>query len=118
MQSTYDPDKRKLLSSLSHGSIFFSALILSVGIPLGILFISDDPVTKANAKEAINFHFNVWFWGGLAALLWWTILLIPVSLVMGGIIFLASFILPILGILHSFNQADTAYRYPFILHIL
>ena len=29
MQSAYDPDKRKLINALSHGSIFFNALILN-----------------------------------------------------------------------------------------
>jgi hypothetical protein len=37
-----DLTKRKLLSALCHGSIFFSALVISVGIPVAILFVSDD----------------------------------------------------------------------------
>jgi uncharacterized protein len=120
MQSTYDPDKRKLLSALSHGSIFFSVLFLSAGVPLGVLFISDDPVTKDNAKEALNFHLNMWFWGilgGVGAFFWWTVVLLPLAL-FGGLAFLASLILPIMAILHSFNQPDTSYRYPFILRVL
>jgi len=40
----YDSDKRKLLSALCHGSIFFSTTIVSVGLPIAILFVSDDPV--------------------------------------------------------------------------
>lgn len=59
----YDTDKRKLLSALSHGSIFFSAAVISVGVPIAVLFVSDDPIVKENAKEAINFHFNVWLYG-------------------------------------------------------
>jgi uncharacterized Tic20 family protein len=120
MQSTYDPDKRRLLSSLSHGSIFLSALVLSAGLPLGILFISDDPVTKDNAKEALNFHLNMWFWGilgGIGAFFWWTIVLLPLAL-MGLLALLASWVLPIMAILHSFNQPETPYRYPFILRVL
>jgi len=58
----YDTDKRKLLSALSHGSIFFSAAVISVGVPIAVLFVSDDPIVKENAKEA-NFHFNVWLYG-------------------------------------------------------
>jgi uncharacterized Tic20 family protein len=59
----YDVDKRKILSALSHGSIFFSLLGVSIGIPIAVLFVSDDPVVKENAKEALNFHFNVWLYG-------------------------------------------------------
>ncbi len=61
----YDPDKRKLLSVLSHGAIFFSTTVISVGLPIAILFVSDDPIVKDNAKESINFHFNVWLYGGI-----------------------------------------------------
>jgi len=56
----YDPDKRKLLSALAHGSIFFSSLVVSIAIPIAILFVSEDPIVKESAKEAINFHLNVW----------------------------------------------------------
>ena len=65
MQDMYDSDKRKLLSTLSHGSIFFSTAIVSIGIPVAVLFVSDDPVVKENAKEAINFHLNVWLYGAI-----------------------------------------------------
>ncbi len=65
----YDSDKRKLLSALCHGAIFFSTTIVSVGLPIAILFVSDDPVVKENAKEPINFHFNVWFYGAILAAL-------------------------------------------------
>lgn len=45
-----DTDKRKILSALCHGAIFFSATIVSVGIPIAILLIIDDSVVKDNAK--------------------------------------------------------------------
>jgi hypothetical protein len=51
-------DKRKLLSALAHGSIFFSGLVVAIGIPIAILFITEDEMTKENAREAVNFHFN------------------------------------------------------------
>lgn len=53
MQVTYDSDKRKLLSSLCHGAIFFSTALFSIGVPIVINLISDDPVVKSNAKESI-----------------------------------------------------------------
>ncbi|MBD0302322.1 MAG: DUF4870 domain-containing protein, partial [Tolypothrix sp. T3-bin4] len=65
----YDTDKRKLLSALCHGAIFFSTAFVSVGVPIAMLFVSDDPVVKENAKEAINFHFNVWLYGAIITVL-------------------------------------------------
>lgn len=119
MQSTYDVDKRKLLPALSHGSIFFSSLVISVGIPIAILLVSDDAVVKENAREAINFHFNVWLWGGIAAIaaaLWWTIILLPFAF-LGGVVVIFSLVMPILAILHCLTQPDLSYRYPLIFRL-
>jgi uncharacterized protein len=119
MQTTYDADKRKLLSVISHGSIFFSALIIGAGVPVALLFISDDPVVKDNAKEALNFHLNLWVWGGLAAIgaaLWWTLILLPLAF-LGGLVVLVSWIMPIFAILHCLSQTDTPHRYPFIFRV-
>ncbi|WP_299486505.1 DUF4870 domain-containing protein [Acaryochloris sp. IP29b_bin.137] len=110
----YDPDKRKLLSSLSHGSIFLSALVLSIGIPLVILLVSDDPVIKENAREAINFHVNVWFYGILFNILCWVIIGFPLL----GLLFLVHWIMPALAIRHSFLNPDEPYNYPLIFHVL
>lgn len=114
MQTRHDPDKRKLLSALSHGSIFFSALVLSVGIPIALLFISDDPVVKANAKEAINFHINVWFWGIVISILVWLLvgfLLLPLWIAY-------NFIPPIWMIYKCLTDADRPHRYPLTVHLL
>lgn len=113
----YDPDKRKLLSSLCHGSIFISASVVSVGIPIAILFVSDDPIVKENAKEAINFHFNVWLYGiiiGTVSFLTFGLLglfLVPIFL-------LFNWIPPILAILKSLGNVNESYRYPFIFRLL
>jgi uncharacterized Tic20 family protein len=69
MVMEYDQDKRKLLSALCHGSIFFSSLVVSVAIPIAVLLVSDDPVVKESAKEAINFHINVWVYGVIVGVL-------------------------------------------------
>ncbi len=115
MQSpnTYDVDKRKLLSALAHGSIFLSGLFISVGIPIALLFISDDSVVKENAKEAINFHFNVWLYG---------VILIPLSFITfglaGGIWWLVHWGLTIWAIIHCLKAPNQPVRYPFIFRLL
>ena len=106
--------KRKLLSALCHGSIFFSALVIAVGIPIAILFVSDDSVVKANAKEALNFHFNIWIFGIIAGLL--TLILIGYLLL--GILALATVIMPIIAMVQVLSQPNSPYRYPFIFHWL
>ncbi|MFB2923202.1 MULTISPECIES: DUF4870 domain-containing protein [Aerosakkonema] len=110
----YDTDKRKILSALCHGSIFFSLAFVSVGIPIAVLFVSDDPVVKDNAKEALNFHFNVWIYGIIFGVL--TIVLIGFLLL--GILQIVNFVLPIFAILQCLSDPEQPYRYPFIFRFL
>lgn len=113
----YDPDKRKLLSALSHGSIFLSSLVLSVAIPIGVLIVSDDPVVKENARESINFHLNVWVYEAIViALAFITFGLL--GLILGPIFFLFHWIPPILAIIQALSNPNQSYRYPFIFRLL
>ncbi|MBD0266886.1 MAG: DUF4870 domain-containing protein [Cyanobacteria bacterium Co-bin8] len=114
MNSIYDNDKRKLLSALSHGSIIFSALILSAGLPLAIFLVSEDPIVKDNAREALNFHFNVWLYGIVFGFL--TLLLIGWPLL--AILFVVQIILPIWAIWQSLQVPGKVFQYPFIFRIL
>ncbi|WP_066426401.1 DUF4870 domain-containing protein [Anabaena sp. 4-3] len=123
MQVTFDSDKRKLLSSLCHGAIFFSTALVSIGVPIAINLVSDDPVVKSNAKESINFHFNVWFWA--------TVIAVPVGIIswltfgLGGLLFfplvafgfLLHWGLTIWALVHCFTQPDEPFRYPFIFRV-
>ena len=112
----YDPDKRKLLSTLSHASIFFSTTLVSVGIPIAILFVSDDPVVKENATEAINFHFNVWLYGAIIVVL--TVLTFGLlGLILGPIGYLIHWGLTIWAIISCLGDTDRAFRYPFIFRL-
>jgi hypothetical protein len=111
-------DQHRLLSALCHGSIFFSSLLVSIGIPIAILFINDDPVIKENAKEAINFHINLYLYGILAGLLAASIIGIPIAIVLGIALLVASFIMPIIAIIYSLDNRSRAYRYPFIWRLL
>ncbi len=111
----YDTDKRKLLSALCHGAIFFSTTLVSIGVPIFVLFATDDPVVKDNAKEAINFHFNVWFYGFIIGVLIWISfgLLIPLA----GIGFLLHWGLTIWALFHVLSDTEKPFRYPFIFRL-
>lgn len=123
MQVQYDSDKRKLLSSLCHGAIFFSTAFLSIAVPIAINMVSDDPVVKNNAKESINFHLNVWFWATLIGVPLGILSFITFGL--GGIIFFPVVALgfaihwglTIVALLHCFSKPDEPFRYPFIFRL-
>lgn len=113
MQSGSDTaDKRKLLSAGSHASIFVSALVASIAIPIAILFVSEDPIVKENAKEAINFHINVWLYG---------LILVPLSFITfglaGAIWWLVHWGLTAWAVFHCLNNPDQPFRYPFIFRL-
>jgi uncharacterized Tic20 family protein len=112
----YDADKRKILSALCHGAIFFSTTFVSVGLPIAILFISDDPVVKDNAKESINFHFNVWLYGGIIGFLVWITLFLLFPLAIIG--YLIHWGLTIWAIIRVFSNPDQPFRYPLIFRII
>lgn len=114
----YETDKRKLLSLLSHGSIFFGALWVFVGVPLAILLVSDDLVVKDNAKEALNFHINVLVYEVIIGVLWASIIGIPIAFILMPIFFLFHWIPPIFAILQILGSPDQPYRYPFIFRLV
>ncbi|GAB4540569.1 MAG: hypothetical protein Tsb0014_31870 [Pleurocapsa sp.] len=110
-------DKRKLLSVGSHASIFISSLLVSVAIPVAILTISDDEVVQANAKEAINFHFNVWLIGGVIAVLSFLTLGL-LGFILTPFWLLYHWGMSIWAVVHCVKQPDQAFRYPFIFRII
>lgn len=109
-----DRDQRLILSALSHGAIFFSATIVAIGIPIGILFFSKDPVVKANARESLNFHINLYIYGFVFWILTFLLIGFPLLLVLA----LVSFIMPILAIISVVSNPDKPYSYPFIFRIV
>ena len=112
----YDTDKRKLLSLVCHGAIFFSTLLFSIGAPIAVLLVSDDPVVKENATEAINFHLNVWLCGAVIGVVsFLTIGLAGLILVPIG--YLVHWGLTIMAILQVLQNPNLPYRYPFIFRI-
>lgn len=112
--SYHDTDTRKILSTLCHGACFFSATVVSIGIPLVIFFISGDPVVKANAKEALNFQLSVFIWGIIGAIL--TIVLIGFLIL--GLVGLFSIIAPLIAIVSVLGNPNQPYRYALIFQLL
>lgn len=117
MQAESNPDKRKLLSALAHGSIFISALVISIGIPIAIFFVSEDTSVKDNAKEAINFHLNVWLIGGIVAIISFLTFGLA-GFILGPIWLIVHWGLSLWAVIHCLQTSDTAFRYPFIFRLI
>lgn len=114
MDAAFDSDKRKVLTALSHGSIFLSQLIFSAGVPLALWIISDDPVVKESSQEALNFHLNIWIYSFIVGILCW--LLVGFLFVIP--LFIFQWVMPILAMVASFRDPDSVFKYPFILRFL
>ena len=69
---------------------------------------------KENAREALNFHFNIWLYGIIVTLLCWLIigfLLLPV-------LALLTWVLPIYAIIKVLGNPNKSFRYPFIFRVI
>ncbi|MBD1913088.1 DUF4870 domain-containing protein [Leptolyngbya sp. FACHB-16] len=109
-----DSNTRKILSVICHASVFFTSTVAVIGVPLVILFVSQDPVVKANAKEVLNLQINLLFYGLVFGLLVLVGIGIPLLILLG----IASIILPIFAIISVLNHPNTPASYPFISRIL
>ncbi len=109
-----DLDKRKILSALAHGSIFLNSLVVAIGIPIAILIISNDSIAQENAKEALNFHLNMWIYWIIVGLLCFVV----IGFVLLPILVIFNLIMPIIGIVKTLTNPKKPYRYPFIFRFI
>ncbi|WP_414622079.1 DUF4870 domain-containing protein [Calothrix sp. CCY 0018] len=112
----YDTDSRKLLSALCHGAIFLNFIVVPIAIPIVIFFITQDPVVKDNAKEALIFYLNVWLCGIIIGVL--------VSVTFGLLWplvpawFVVHWGLTIWALSHVLGDSEKPFRYPFIFRVI
>ncbi len=109
-----DSDQRRLLSAVCHGAIFLSSTVISIGIPIAILVISEDPIVKENAKESLNFHLNLYIYAIIFGILVFVAIGIPLLVLLG----ITSFVMPILAIVKVLTGSEHPYRYPFIFRLI
>ncbi|MDF5722300.1 MAG: DUF4870 domain-containing protein [Rhizonema sp. PD37] len=109
-----DIPQRKLLSALSHGAIFFSSTIVSIGIPIAVLFVSKDPVVKENARESLNFHINLYIYGIIFGLL----IFVGIGILLLVLLWIVSLIMPIIAVIKILSNPNLSYRYPFIFRLV
>lgn len=106
--------QRQILSAIAHGAIFLSSTLVAIAIPIALLVISDDEIIKANARESLNFHINLYIYALLCVPLIFVFVGIPLLVLLG----IASFIFPIFAILKVFSDSSHPYRYPLIFRLI
>lgn len=107
-------DQRKLLSVLCHGAVFLSSLVVSIGVPIAVLLISNDPVVQENARESINFHINLYIYAAIFIVLIFVAIGIPLLVLLG----IVSILMPIIAIVHCATHPNQPYRYPLIWRLV
>ena len=107
-------DYRKTLSILAHVSILFSSTVLTIGIPLAIVFLSDDEVAIANAKEAFNFYITVY----LIAICCVPLMVVLIGFPLIILLMIATIVMPVIAIIKVARNPNRIYRYPLILRLL
>ncbi len=89
-------------------------MIITVAIPIVILFSTEDSVVKANARESLNFHINLYIYGAITGFL--TIILIGFLIL--PVLWIISIVMPIIALVQVLNSPDQPYRYPFIFRLV
>lgn len=117
MQTYTKSNNHKWLCAGAHASIFISASIASIGIPIIIILSSEDAIVRKNAIEAINFHFNVWLYGGIIAFLTWITFGI-LGWVLFPIWFSFHWGLSLWAVIHCLRNPSQEFRYPFIFRLI
>jgi hypothetical protein len=78
------------------------------------MLTTNDSVVKANAKESLNFHINLYIYAIVFALL----ILVAIGIPLLAVLAIVSFIMPVLAILHVLDDPNSPYRYPFIFRVV
>jgi uncharacterized protein len=118
-----DNSKNRLLSVVCHGCTLVGVSMVSIAIPIGALLLADNETVRANAKESINFHLNIWFWAAVIGSIYGFLSFITFGLLglvlfpLIGFGFLWHAFWSIAAVLHALSSSEP-YRYPFILRLL
>ncbi len=113
-----DITKRKLLRAACHSAALCSMTIVVVGVPIVILIVSNDPLVRDSAREAINYTISVILLTVAAVGLLVTIIGIPAGIMMLIGLAIGTIILPIWAIVSVVSEPDKRFRYPFTIRLL
>lgn len=109
---------RKLLRSACHGAALASWSVVILGIPIAALLISDDPLVRDSAKEAINFSVSMYLWAAICVGLLFTLIGIPAAIAGFMIFGFVSLVFPVIAIVSVCTDPERRFRYPFTVRFL
>ncbi len=105
----------RTLAALTHLSGLAGYLIPLGGVVVPIIIWAvkkDSPIISGIAKQALVLNLIVFLLIAVTAILWLTILLIPLVILFWVALGLAAIVLPIVGAIRAFD--GTYYRYPMV----
>jgi uncharacterized Tic20 family protein len=101
----------RTLAVLCHLSLFFGFVFV---LPLIVFLVrnQESPVVTEHAKEALNFHISLFFYGLLCVPLIFVVIGIPLLIVLG----LAAAVCAIIGAVRA--AEGVTYRYPLTIRLI
>ena len=109
---------RKLLRVICHPAALTSSSVVVIGAPILVLILSEDPLVKDSAKEAINYSLTVLIIACALLLLCFTLIGIPIALLGYLGLAIVSTILPLVAIVTVCVDPDKPFRYPCIIRLI
>jgi uncharacterized Tic20 family protein len=109
------PEPERTLAALTHLSGLSGYVIPLGGVVVPIILWAvkrDSPVVSSIAKQALLLNAVVFLCVAASAVLWLTLILIPLVLLFWGLLCLVAVVLPIVGAVRAFE--GHYYRYPVI----
>jgi uncharacterized Tic20 family protein len=110
--------KTKLLRAACHASALASWSVITVGVPIAALLMSNDPLVRDSAKESINFQISMILITIIGVALLFTVIGIPLGILVLAYVGLASLVLPIIAIVSVCADPEKSYRYPLTIRLL
>jgi uncharacterized Tic20 family protein len=112
---TVIPQQERTLAALTHLSGLAGYVIPLGGVVVPIVIWAvkkDSPIVSSIAKQAILLNVVVFLCVAASAILWITVLLIPVVVLFWIALGIAALVLPIVGAIRAFD--GSYYRYPVV----
>lgn len=77
---------------------------------------NDSAFIDQAGRESVNFHISLWIYSLVAIAMAFTIVLIPLAILLGGALYLAGLVYTIIGAVKT--SGGEHYRYPFTLRLI
>lgn len=104
--------KRKILRVSCHAAALCNWTLVILGVPLAAVLLSDDPLVRDSAKEALNFTLTMFLATAISVALICTIIGIPAGLIGLAFFGIVNTIFPLVAMVSVCVAPESPYRYP------